>query len=317
MLSLLLVALTALETANYDPAVTSGKVEVIDIKFTYGNENREVPLRIYLPEVSSAAPVLLFSHGLGGSRENNKYLGNHWAGRGYVVVVMQHAGSDTDVITEAPRLQKFAAIKAAASGKNLQHRVRDVKETLDHLESLNRPGGTYGGRFDLTKVGMSGHSFGAVTTEAVSGQSFGRLGQPSLEKRIKAAVAFSPSPPASGNDSTTFSKVQIPWLLMTGTNDQSPIGKRTDAESRRLVFKQLPNSNMFYELVFDGGEHSLFSDFRADPNDQLDRKRKRAIQAVSTAFWDAYLKGDADAKEWLNNSGPAKLLDSADVWQKK
>ncbi|MEZ6135127.1 MAG: dienelactone hydrolase [Pirellulaceae bacterium] len=317
MLSLFFVALTALQSGNYDPTATRGTVEVVDVEFTYGKEDREVPLRIYLPEVDSAAPVLLFSHGLGGSRDNNKYLGNHWAGRGYVVVVMQHAGSDTKVITEAPRLQRFAAIKSAASGENLLHRIRDVKETLDHLESLNRPGGAYDGRFDLTKVGMSGHSFGAVTTEAVSGQSFGRLGQPSLEKRIKAAVAFSPSPPAAGNDSNSFSKVQIPWLLMTGTKDQSPIGKRTDPESRRLVFKQLPKSNMFYELVFDGGEHSLFSDFRVDPNDRLDRKRKQAIQAISTAFWDAYLKGDDGALEWLDHSGPSRLLDSADVWQKK
>ena len=292
-------------------------MQVFDTEFTYGEQKREVPLRIYLPEINSPAPVVLFSHGLGGSRENSKYLGNHWAGRGYVVVCMQHAGSDEDVMKDVPRLQKFSKLKAAASGEAAQSRYRDVKETLNHLEAMNQEGGTHPGRFDMQKVGMSGHSFGAVTTQAVSGQNYGRRGQLFTDERIKAAVAFSPSPPAIGGNADTFAKVEIPWLVMTGTKDTSPIGNRTDPESRRLVFKQLPNASMFYELVFEGGQHSAFSDRQLAGGNARNPKHHPAILAISTAFWDTYLKEDKLAEEWLKGEGPSTMLDPADIWQKK
>jgi len=85
------------QVAEYDPLVCDGQVKVMDTQFSYGEQKRIVPLRIYAPTNEAAASVILFSHGLGGSREACKYLGNHWAGRGYVAVFMQHAGSDRDV----------------------------------------------------------------------------------------------------------------------------------------------------------------------------------------------------------------------------
>jgi hypothetical protein len=71
---------------------------------------------------------------------------------------------------------------------------------------------------------MSGHSFGALTTQGVSGQqAFGGLVN-FTDDRIKAAVAFSPSSPRAGKAERAFGKVEIPWMLMTGTKDLSPNG---------------------------------------------------------------------------------------------
>ena len=55
------------------------------------------PIRVYLPAAGTPAPVVLFSHGLGGSREGNAFMGRHWAQRGYVAVFLQHPGSDDGV----------------------------------------------------------------------------------------------------------------------------------------------------------------------------------------------------------------------------
>lgn len=305
------------QVAKYDPLICEDQVEIADTQFSYGEQKRIVPLRIYAPVNEAAAPVILFSHGLGGSREGSRYLGNHWAGRGYVVVCMQHAGSDRDVMNDVPRLKKLAALKAAASVESARDRYADVKATIDHLEYLNQPGGRYESRFKMGRIGMSGHSFGALTTQAVSGQNYGTQGQVFTDARIKAAVAFSPSPPAHGNQIDTFSKVKIPWLLMTGTQDRSPIGNRTDPKSRRLVFQQLPPAGKFYELVFEGGKHSAFSDGTFGRKQSRNPKHHPAIQAVSSAFWDAHLKADARATEWLNGIHPRQLLDKADIWQKK
>src|ERR1700712_4732620 len=51
--------------------------------------NRDVPVKIYYPKTdagkeSGRSPVIIFSHGLGGSREGYSYLGEHWASCGYI-----------------------------------------------------------------------------------------------------------------------------------------------------------------------------------------------------------------------------------------
>ena len=245
---------------KYDPGESDGKVEVVRTEFKY--EDRTVPLKFYLPEGKKNSAMIVLSHGLGGTREIGSYLGTHWAGRGYAVVAMQHAGSDADVMKNARGpMQKFQALKKAATGKAAVARYADVREALDHLTALNASG-RFAGRFDLSRIGMAGHSFGAVTTQAVSGQSYGAMGQRYTDKRIKAALPLSPSPPRFGFNDSTFGKVSIPWLLMTGTHDDSPIGRNGDPESRRKVFAALPKAGHHYELCLDGAEHSAFSDHR-------------------------------------------------------
>jgi hypothetical protein len=65
-------------------------------------------------------------------------------------------------------------------------------------------------------------------------------------------------------------------------------------------------------------EHSAFSD-RALPGDREPRKphHHRAILALSSAFWDAYVRGDGDAKEWLDGDGPHSVLEEGDRRQTK
>ncbi|MFK7766402.1 MAG: alpha/beta hydrolase family protein [Mariniblastus sp.] len=314
-LALLISQDSACGQSSYDPLQAIAKAEVKDDQFTY--DDRNVPLRVYLPESSEPSPVLLLSHGLGGTREACTFLGKHWASRGYAVVAMQHAGSDFDVIKNAPRAKRFQALKEAASGANAKARNEDVKATIDFLEQQNKSGGKYAERFDLTKIGMSGHSFGAVTTQAVSGQSYGQRGQLNTDSRIDAACAFSPSPPTVGSSAGPFQKVAIPWMLMTGTKDDSPIGRNSDPNSRREVFKGLPSSGHFYELVLHGAEHSAFADAKRLRKSSRNPNHHKAIKALSTAFWDAHLKQDTAARKWLDTSEAKSVLEPKDEWQRK
>jgi predicted dienelactone hydrolase len=162
---------------------------------------------------------------------------------------------------------------------------------------------------------MTGHSFGAVTTQAVSGQSY--LGRQTFtDPRIKAALPMSPSSNKLTTPDKLFGNVSIPWLLMTGTNDTSLIND-TDVESRLAVYPALPEGSK-YELVLDKGEHSAFSE-RALPGDRVERNpnHHRAILAISTAFWDAYLKEDPSARKWIDSDDVRNVLEPADRWQKK
>jgi predicted dienelactone hydrolase len=208
-------------------------------------------------------------------------------------------------------------MEQAAGSRNFLLRVEDVKAVLDQLARWNEGAGhALAGRLDLRRVGMSGHSFGAVTTQAVSGQQF-RGGLSFTDPRITAAIAMSPSRPRRGGDaSQAFGAVAIPWLLMTGTKDLAPIGE-ADLESRLAVFPALPHGGK-YELVLDGAEHSAFSD-RALPGDTAPRNpnHHRVILALTTAFWDAWLREDPAARRWLDGGGPRSVLESGDRWQRK
>ncbi|AKJ63739.1 alpha/beta fold hydrolase [Kiritimatiella glycovorans] len=167
------------------------------------------------------APVVLFSHGLGGSREGSAYLGYHWATRGYAAVFLQHPGSDTSVWKDQPMGKRMSAMNAAASGKNFMLRVKDVPAVLDQLETWNRSEEhALAGRLDMEKVGMSGHSFGAVTTQAVSGQTFMR--RPLFtDARIDAAVVMSPSSPRAGSATGAFGHVATPFCISTPSRFRS------------------------------------------------------------------------------------------------
>jgi hypothetical protein len=43
----------------------------------------------------------------------------------------------------------------------------------------------------------------------------------------------------------------------------------------------------------------------------------RVILAVSTAFWDAYLRVDSAAHEWLDGNESRIVMESSDRWQHK
>jgi predicted dienelactone hydrolase len=313
------MSVSGCKTPSYDPLLVSSNAapKIVDLDVSDTQRKRTIPIRIYLPPTDSPAPVILFSHGLGGSREGGTYLGKHWANRGYVAVFLQHPGSDTSVWKDKPASQRMAAMREAASGQNFLDRVKDVPAVLDQLERWDKEAGhALAGKLNLTKVGMSGHSFGAVTTQAVSGQTIMGDKAPFTDPRIAAAVIMSPSSPRRGTAQSAFGKISLPWLLMTGTKDVSPIGD-IDVASRLAVYPALPAGSK-YELVLNAADHSAFTD-RPLPSDNQNRNpnHHRSILALSTAFWDAYLLNNTSAKTWLDGEGTKSVLEKADKWQRK
>jgi pimeloyl-ACP methyl ester carboxylesterase len=307
----------------YDPLKLPEAALTAPLDFTVQDAKRDraLPIRVYLPATTQAAPVVLFSHGLGGSCQNNPYLGKHWSARGYAVVFVQHPGSDESVWKGQGPARIPMAMKQAASVQNFILRAADIPAVLDQLTRWNaEEANDLRGRLDLTRVGMSGHSFGAVTTQAVSGQSLPVGGARFTDPRIKAAVMMSPSVPAAGSAERAFGTVTLPWLLMTGTKDVARIGGMTlggDVDSRLGVYPALPPGDN-YELVLHDAEHGAFGE-RSLPGEGANRNpnHHRVILALSTAFFDAFLKGDAEAKAWLNDKGARSVLEKDDRWQRK
>ena len=310
----------AAPVAPYDPLAIppdDAAPQPVDLDVVDGERGRTVPIRVWLPAGEPAAPVILVSHGLGGSREGPAYLPRHWRARGYAVVAIQHPGSDEAVWRDLPFAERLKALTAAANLPNTLARYTDVRRVLEALEAWNEDAGhPLAGRFDLAHIGMTGHSFGAVTTQGVAGQAIRGGRRPFTLAGIRAALLMSPSPPPAGDAATAFGSVDIPWMIMTGTEDGSPIG-RTTPEARREVFPALPPGSK-YELVLDGGEHQAFGD-RPLPGSKRPRdpNHHRVILALSTAFWDAFLAGDDAARAWLESDAPRGVLAAGDEWQWK
>ena len=269
-------------------------------------KGRVVPVRIYHDRAKDKYPVILFSHGMGGSRNNSPFLGNFWAKNGYVAVFIQHRGSDIEVIKDVSNFQKFRALKSAASWKSARDRVGDVSFVLDQLESWSqdKTHPLYG-RLDLEHIGLSGHSFGAITTLTMAGRVFPLGVKATDEPRIDAFLPMSPQPGKS-DPKEAFGTLSRPIFCMTGTEDRSVLDRSVTPEKRMMVYKSLPAGDKFH-LVFDGAEHHAFGDYEFRFGKERDPAHHEIIKTLSLKFWDAYLKGDASAKNFLQSKSAASI----------
>src|ERR1035437_8030628 len=182
-----------------------GVERVLDV-WKDAKRDREIPVLICYPkdlgkdgEPPQKVPVIVFSHGMGASRATYEEYGNHWASYGYVVVFPQHHGTDTAALGKK-------VMDPSEELKNFLDRVEDVHFVLDEVEMMNAgkmEGSQYAafkGHLDLKKIGLGGHSFGAITTVAMAGQVYDVpvKGTTFTDTRGVAGIALSPFPPVRG-----------------------------------------------------------------------------------------------------------------------
>jgi pimeloyl-ACP methyl ester carboxylesterase len=115
-----------------------------------------------------------------------------------------------------------------------------------------------------------------------------------------------------GDPAAAFSPIRIPCLLLTGTRDDSPIGNMTAAD-RLKVFPHLQKAAA-WQVVFDEATHMAFGERDLMGKTPKEPRYHRAILALTTAFWDAELKGDPNARAWLKGEGAKSVLVPKDQW---
>lgn len=286
---------------------------------------REVPVKVYYPVGVKAAPAILFSHGLGGSREGYRYLGQHWASHGFVSVHLQHAGSDEAVWKNVPMGQRRAALKAATQDLDAAiDRPDDVSFALTRLAEIGQEAKhPLQGLVDPKNVAVAGHSFGAFTVLAVAGQQFETPEGPFSfgDERLKAAIAMSPNKPRDKRQdfAGTYTEIALPLFHLTGTLDTSPITPTVKAKDRTVPYQRIPHPEQ-HLLVLNGGDHMVFSGQRwrkskGDP--AMDPRFHALIKASTTAFWKAYLQQDQQALAWLADGAFARELGKDGMYQNK
>ena len=309
----------------YAQAQTSGPA-VVDEVWLDAARQREVPVKVRWPDAATSSagplPVVLFSHGLGGTREGGAVWGEAWAAAGFVVVHLQHAGSDLAAVRAVTNT--FAdqrALRSAAGPAQLLARLRDVSFGLDEIGRRHAARQERWASVRPDQVGMCGHSFGAHTTLGMAGQRYGGF-DGVTEPRLASFIAFSPSLPAAGDARQAFERITRPLLCITGTLDSDVVGVGATPERRRAVFDALPAGDKG-QLVLMEADHMTFAGQTGRaaeivPREQITRELQPAhhalVASITTDWWRATLLVDAAARTRLT---APKGLNPGDSWQQK
>jgi len=273
-------------------------------------EGREVPFKLYYPQgAPEPLPIVVWSHGAGGSRDGAEYLGRHLASHGYAAFHLQHAGSDAAVLREHGREGMLREVARPAAA---EARFADVPFAVERIVAMSAEG-PYAGRLDPDRMGMSGHSYGAISTLVAAGQSSAEAGQRYAVPRFKGAFAMSPGPPRRGSADEAFDDMLMPIFHLTGTEDGSPLGDM-DPSEREKPFRTIGDVDQ-YLLVLEGGVHMTFSG--RDAGYPRLARHHDLIRMAAVAFWDSRLRGHAAARAWLDGDGFAQELGADGRFERK
>ena len=283
-------------TADAAPAAGArvpGAFGAIDLDWADTTRQRAVPVRLYLPKLDDATqapvPLVLFSHGLGGSRRGYSWLGQHFAGQGLASLHVQHVGSDRELWFGSV-FGLLGRLHSAAQNGEALARVQDLRFALDSLLS-----GPLQDRIDARRIIAAGHSYGANTTLLACGASVSQQGRPLelLDRRLRAAIVIS-APPFYGQSAPQriLASVQVPSLHVTATEDVIQIpGYSSGVEDRLAVFEATGSARKWL-AVFEGGSHSMFTDRSGTGGVTLNPMVKAATRDLATAFVRGVFEGD-------------------------
>lgn len=284
-----------------DPATYSTRT----YDWTDASRNRAVPVRVYLPATAGSHPLVVISHGIGGSREGYRYLGRHFAANGYVAMHVQHVGSDRQIWMGNP-LGLLGRLSGAAQETEALERVADLKFALDRLLE-----GEVAARVDPTRIAVAGHSYGANTAMLVAGARVEREGKPLVlaDPRIRAAILIS-APPFYGMKDTRgiLGQVPVPTLHITAQDDDITIpGYRSGLSDRLDVFASMGAVSQAPKVlaVFKGGAHSMFTDRIGPGGPEVNPIVKTATRELALMFANRVLARDESRiADWRQRHAP-------------
>ncbi len=257
---------------------------------------RRIRLRIRLPQGDTRAPLLLYSPGLGSGISNGATWCEAWRQAGFVVVTMAHPVTD-DSLWDTRRSDLSENLARALAGGQYTARVADTEFVIAQcLSSLG-----IGQRIDADRIGVAGHSYGAITVQAlaVDATKPSRTGA-----RIKAVIALSPGVITAAN-AHAMAAARLPFFCVTGDHD-SFVTFSKGGHSRRLgvplanrlaVYQALPKGQKQL-LVLARADHMTFAGEPIDPRafsrdvSAGPRESEAAwarVSAATTEFWTYHL----------------------------
>jgi dienelactone hydrolase len=271
------------ESVQIDPS------EYVSLTFDWIDSTRQraVPVRLYLPpQQKRTAPLdlVVFSHGIGGSREGYTYLGQYFASKGIAAMHVQHVGSDRQLWIGNP-FSVVSRLASAASDAEAIARAKDVSFALDQLLQSE-----LGAQVNRDRIIAAGHSYGANTSMLLAGAEAESQGSVVVlrDPRIRAAIFIS-APPFYGakNLPSILAPVHIPTLHITATADDIKIpGYLSGVNDRIEIYQTTGQGSSVNKVlaVFKDGSHSVFTDRKGTGGVNLNPRIKRATRELMLTF---------------------------------
>ena len=298
----------AAQAAGAAPASPAPASSVTRLVWRDGARSRDVPVLIRRPAALTQAaasraagpvPLVLLSHGLGGTREGLAYLGEALAAAGYAAVHLQHHGTDA-AIWQGAADTRGAMGSAAMNPAAAVARLSDVVFALDHLLSGGEP--LLRGQVDPARIAVAGHSYGAWTVSHVLGERLplGRWGLDLPDPRLRAGIELSPIPPLpipvfGVPAGVAFTGISAPILHVTGTLD-SGMGA-PDWRARTVGFRNAAAPGVL--AVLDGAVHASFAGEAEIGGRWNDPTYQPRVAGLARLFLDAVLRNDPAARAAL------------------
>ncbi len=261
------------------------------------------------PQRASVAgpwPTLVFSHCHGCARFSSYTLAEHLASHGFLVAAVDHAGSTL--------FDEMAGGLPPLDQATLELRRDDLIRVIDELldpAAVDLPG-EFVGLADPERLGVFGHSFGAVTTGIVLQD----------DPRPKAGVAIAAPLENPLLPGVTMAGISEPLMLIVAVEDNSitefgnnairsnfttanlPVWKLEFADTGHFGFSDLAGLSDYFAAGCGDGERQT----NGEPFTYADPFDVRGLAATRvTAFFALHLLGDEDARMQLEADDP--LLD--------
>lgn len=304
----LLLAFQGLYTAAGKPAFGVGK-ELMDLG--------DLPISVSYPKgAKGKLPVVVWSHGMYGTRNTYKPLVEALAGAGYVVVQPSHGDSLERMTPEQRRA--LIAKPNTNSTQSWDERPGEVSHCMDSFAQIEGKIPALKGKLDADRVGVGGHSFGAWTTQVLAGMELaaGARKVSFYEKRAKAFVVLSGTGPGGVVTPAGLKAMHGPMLMITGTNDTARTGDT--GEWRKKAF-ELASPGDKYLVWIDGATHNFggitgdrnpaVRDFlkRAGSSANVNPEHTQIVVSSIVAFYDAYLRKDEAAMKYVTSKAIEKV----------
>ncbi|MGX5478961.1 alpha/beta hydrolase family protein [Bacillus thuringiensis] len=238
---------------------------------------------LQLSDSENHYPILLFSHGFNGFRNQNTFQVEELASQGYIVLSIDHTFDAAATVFPGGRTAYVQPINLTDEGdSHIKLWEEDVSFVLNQIEKLNENDetGFFTGRLDTSRIGMFGHSYGGATAAQILAK----------DSRVKAAINM---------DGTLYgeilpeSGIGKPFLLM---NAEDP-DEADPFEVRERYGRGLAGGGM--SMVIPHTDHTSFTDLHLfspllqSPGENP-KEVHRIINEFSLAFFDQYVKQKDD-----------------------
>lgn len=274
-----------------------------------GPTNGNVAVGASLRAEGGPYPLLVFSHGYGGSGLGSVFFTEALAARGWIVACPDHHDTFSAVRIRSGQEKHFNRIgflrdarEIAASGPDDRgkylYRLDELRLALDGMLTSE----PFGKLIDKNRIAVGGHSFGGFTALGLCGTIRERN-----DPRIKAVLLFSTGAGGYLFREDELAAVRIPSMLIMGEREENQRrGSRTMSELSARIFRNVVAPKYFLEVK--GASHfsfnNKFSDNRWARLLSGSEEQFELIRHYSIAFLEKHVAGRNDPEQVLEQNDP-------------